>query len=100
MSHIRIEETGDIAGPRTRIFFIASDGTETDISSVTTSVAYSGKVGEANKATLDLICVRGDVTTPLVEVVLREFKPKRRRWRRRLADVTHMGTRCREYIRS
>ncbi len=97
MSHIRIEEEGDICGPKTRVFFIASDGMETDISEVCTAVRYEGKIGEANRATLELIKVRTSVREPLVEVVVRDFKRKRfwRFWRE--INVTTMGQRWRLY---
>ncbi len=100
-SHIRIEEAGDVAGRMTRVIFVAKDGTETDISEVTTAVSYSGKVGELNRATVELIKVHGSIRSPLVDVVVRDMKVRRwRRWTRRYLhrDVTTLGKKTREYI--
>jgi hypothetical protein len=94
---IRIESRGDIAMDD-RIFYITDTGEEVDISNCITGYEISGEVGEARRATLNVILVQGHVTAELKEIVARHVKPKRR-WRR-LIDVTRIGSLAREVVRA
>lgn len=86
-----------VAGPKTRVFFVASDGTETDISACVTGVAVELQVGKPNRARLECIKVVGTVQAELVDVTVRELRVRRPGWRRRLREVSSFGQRVRTY---
>lgn len=88
MNTIRIV-AGGVFGHQTRVIFTDSEGEETDISNVCKAVSFDIRVGEINRATVELVKVEGEVEAELVDLVVERVKP--RWWRHRLRDVTALG---------
>jgi hypothetical protein len=97
-SKIRIESRGDVVTDD-RIVYITEDGGEVDISDCLTGYELHGHVGDVRGVTLHAILVQGHVTAELEEIVARHIKPKRRRWRQRIIDVTRLGSTAKEVAR-
>lgn len=98
MSHIRIENDG-MFGHTGRVVFVATDGTETEISDCICGLTLQMRVGDANTATLDVIKVVGHSTAELLEVAVTELKPRRRRLLQRVVEVTRFGDTTRRYVK-
>ena len=65
---IRIEATGD-TGKTSRVIYVKSDGEEIDISDVVQKVEFSTSVGDANRATIHVIMVRGDLAARYIDLI-------------------------------
>jgi hypothetical protein len=98
-NRIRIESRGDVVTDD-RIVYIQDDGTEVDISNCMTGYELHGEIGEARRVTLHAILVGGHVTAEVEEIVARHIKPKRRRWRQRIIDVTRFGSTAKEVVKA
>jgi len=86
---IRIDNDG-VMGHQTRIFFIDKEGNETEISAACRSVSLDLNVGEVNRARVEMIKVGGNVRAELTDLVVREFKPRRKltRWLRKMRNIS------------
>jgi hypothetical protein len=97
-SKIRIESRGDVVTDD-KVVYITDSGDEVDISNCLTGYELHGDVGEVRRVTLHAIFIEGHVTAELEEVLAQHIKPKRRRWRQRLIDVTRNGSPAKEVAR-
>lgn len=99
MASVRIENDSVMAH-FTRVVHIADDGTETDISSVCQDIKLHLHVGDANRATVQLIKVQADVLSELSEVAVKELRRAKVPWLRRIRDVTTFNRDgCIRYVR-
>lgn len=97
MSCFRFEFDGPV-GHQGRVFFVASDGTETDISACVSGVDFHASVKDINTATIHVVNVKGYAkATEAVNVIVTNL-PRRRGWRARVREVTHLGSKTREYV--
>lgn len=96
-NRIRIELDGPTAMTG-RVFYIQADGSEVEISNAITGLEVKADIDGATKATLHCILVGGRISADLEEIVARHVKP-RKRWMRRLIDVTTFGHLSRQYVR-
>ena len=80
---LRIEADG-VIGWKTRVFYLEkdADGNEvtTDISDAVSAVDVQIRVGEINRARLEMVRVGGHIHAELVEVVVRDLARRKRRW--------------------
>lgn len=95
MSSIRVEIAQ--MAHASRVFFVADDGTETEVSSVVTNIELRGKVGDAVTARLDVVKVAGNASGELTDLLVTDIKLGSR-WRKRLRDITAFGNRERRYV--
>lgn len=96
-----------VAGHETRVFLVVDgepdeEGTvaeeRIDISSLCRAADVRLHVGEAVTAKLEVFVTGIETRAELEDLLLRHVKP-RRRWKRRLADITTLGSRLySEYV--
>jgi hypothetical protein len=94
---IRIDSPDGLAH-NARVFYVDDDGEETDISNAVTGIRVNMNVGDVTTATLDMICVAGNVRAELAEVTVRELRMRKPTWRRRLREATSFLDRERRYV--
>lgn len=81
-------EMNALHGKSGRVFFVDDDGTETDISSVVTSIDFHADVDNINTATLHCIKVEGHAHAHLTEAIVESVRrddgwwARFRRWAR------------------
>jgi hypothetical protein len=73
---------------------------EVDISNCLEGYELHGHIGEIRRVTLHAILIGGHVTAEVDEIVARHIKPKRRRWRQRIVDVTRFGSTAKEVVKA
>lgn len=93
---IRIE--AGLMGHNARVFYVADDGAETDISTCCRAVTVAVRVGEVTKASLEVFISEGSTFNAEVEDVV-VHKIKRRRRRQRFLKVTGLGQQVDQWIR-
>lgn len=64
-----------LQGQNTRVVFVDSDGSETDISACVQAVTLNLEVGKTNTADVSLLTVEGFVQGELADVVVRAVSP-------------------------
>jgi hypothetical protein len=93
---IRIE-SNDVMSHNARVFYVDSDGTETDISHCCRGVDLHIDVNERTTATLHVISATGHVSADLTEMLVTKLTGHRPWWKRTLRNVILRGYTSRRY---
>lgn len=73
---IRIE-ADQVVGNHARVFHVGDDGAETELRRCVTGVHLDIQVGDANRATVELVLVGADAVAQVDDVLLKVLPPER-----------------------
>lgn len=99
MNKIRIE-TDRVIGSMTKVLYIEDDADPVDISSIVTGINLDIRVGQINKATLDVLKVEVLGEGELVDAIVKTVRPPRWRKLRRLREITTLANHAKVWTRA